>query len=184
MRSSCFPACPARENRRLPSGLCSLRHSDGISNPSHHMRADCLIRLACRMWIPLKVFHRLSRCSSNAERRASDRRQGALRRYRAAWPSAWQGQNLRDILVTLGHDIDSPWRELPKRVRNWMLFTDEQPTVPVYAGFSAAEVRSARRRRRGACRHRHFGTLSRGAAQSGKKRNAIAPHTQSKPHGE
>ena len=102
----------------------------------------------------------------------------------AAWPSAWQGQNLRDILVTLGHDIDSPWRELPKRVRNWLLFTDEQPTVPVYAGFSAAEVRSARRRRRGACRHRHFGTLSRGAAQSGKKRNAIASHIQSKPHGE
>ena len=24
----------------------------------------------------------------------------------AAWPSAWQGQNLRDILVTLGYDVD------------------------------------------------------------------------------
>ena len=33
----------------------------------------------------------------------------------ATWPSAWQGQNLRDILVTLGYDVDKPWRELPKK---------------------------------------------------------------------
>jgi excinuclease ABC subunit A len=26
----------------------------------------------------------------------------------AAWPPAWHGQNLRDILVSLGHDIDTP----------------------------------------------------------------------------
>jgi len=26
----------------------------------------------------------------------------------AAWPLAWQGQNLRDILTTLGHDVDVP----------------------------------------------------------------------------
>src|SRR6186713_2294184 len=30
----------------------------------------------------------------------------------AAWPVAWQGQNLRDILTTLDIDIDVPWREL------------------------------------------------------------------------
>ena len=29
----------------------------------------------------------------------------------AAWPLAWQGQNLRDILTTLGYDVDIPWRE-------------------------------------------------------------------------
>lgn len=29
----------------------------------------------------------------------------------AAWPPAWQGQNLRDILVTLGYDVDIPWRD-------------------------------------------------------------------------
>jgi excinuclease ABC subunit A len=46
----------------------------------------------------------------------------------AAWPSAWQGQNLRDILVTLGHDVDTPWRKLPKKTRDWILFTDQQPT--------------------------------------------------------
>ena len=32
----------------------------------------------------------------------------------AAWPTAWHGQNLRDILVTLGYDVDKPWRELPE----------------------------------------------------------------------
>ena len=55
----------------------------------------------------------------------------------AAWPTAWHGQNLRDILVTLGYDVDRPWRELPKKDRDWILFTDEQPTVPVYAGYDA-----------------------------------------------
>jgi excinuclease ABC subunit A len=65
----------------------------------------------------------------------------------AGWPTAWQGQNLRDILVTLGHDIDTPWQDLPKKDRDWILFTDEQPTVPVYAGFSAAETRAALRRK-------------------------------------
>jgi excinuclease ABC subunit A len=65
----------------------------------------------------------------------------------AAWPSAWQGQNLRDILVTLGHDVDMPWRKLPKKTRDWILFTDEQPTVPVYAGYTPAEVRRALKRK-------------------------------------
>lgn len=63
----------------------------------------------------------------------------------AAWPSAWQGQNLRDILTTLGHDIDVPWRKLPRKTRDWILFTDEQPTVPVYPGFTVDEVRRARK---------------------------------------
>ena len=63
----------------------------------------------------------------------------------AAWPPAWHGQNLRDILVTLGHDVDTPWRELPKKTRDWILFTDEQPTVPVYAGFTPAQTRAALR---------------------------------------
>lgn len=60
-----------------------------------------------------------------------------------AWPPAWHGQNLRDILVSLGYDVDTPWRDLPKKVRNWILFTDEQPTVPVYAGFTPRETRAA-----------------------------------------
>jgi excinuclease ABC subunit A len=39
--------------------------------------------------------------------------------------------------------VDLPWRDLPKKTRQWILFTDEQPTVPVYAGFDRAEVRDA-----------------------------------------
>ena len=65
----------------------------------------------------------------------------------AAWPAAWQGQNQRDILVSLGYDIDRPWRDLPKKDRDWILFTDEQPVVPVYAGYEADEVRRARKRK-------------------------------------
>jgi excinuclease ABC subunit A len=65
----------------------------------------------------------------------------------AAWPPAWGGQNLRDILVSLGYDVDRPWRELPKKDRDWILFTDEQPQVPVYPGLSPEETRKALKRR-------------------------------------
>jgi excinuclease ABC subunit A len=65
----------------------------------------------------------------------------------AAWPLAWQGQNLRDILTTLGYDVDTPWRDLPKKDRDWILFTEETPTVPVYAGFTRAEVKEAIKRK-------------------------------------
>jgi excinuclease ABC subunit A len=64
----------------------------------------------------------------------------------AAWPPAWHGQNLRDMLVSLGVDVDRPWRDLPKKIRNWILFTDEQPRVPVYIGYDAAEARRAIKR--------------------------------------
>ncbi|MEU5396169.1 excinuclease ABC subunit UvrA [Streptomyces tibetensis] len=55
-------------------------------------------------------------------------REGAI----AAWPGAWQGKNLRDILDALGHDVERPWRELPADEREWILFTDEQPVVTVH----------------------------------------------------
>ncbi|MFC6593038.1 excinuclease ABC subunit A [Deinococcus lacus] len=61
----------------------------------------------------------------------------------AAWPTAWGGQNQRDILVTLGIDVDIPWRDLPQKTRDWILFTDEQPVVPVYAGFTPEETQRA-----------------------------------------
>ena len=70
-------------------------------------------------------------------------RDGAI----AAWPPAWHGQNLRDIITTLGYDIDRPWRELSRKDRDWLLFTDEQPVVPVYAGYDAHEVRRALKRK-------------------------------------
>ncbi|MFG3344125.1 ATP-binding cassette domain-containing protein [Streptomyces sp. NPDC048018] len=55
-------------------------------------------------------------------------REGAI----AAWPGAWQGKNLRDVLDALGHDVDRPWRELDAEDREWILFTDEQPVVTVH----------------------------------------------------
>ncbi|MEU7554860.1 excinuclease ABC subunit UvrA [Streptomyces sp. NPDC044571] len=55
-------------------------------------------------------------------------RQGAI----AAWPGAWQGKNLRDILEALGHDVDAPWQELAQKDREWILFTEEQPVVTVH----------------------------------------------------
>lgn len=58
----------------------------------------------------------------------------------AAWPSAWQGQNQRDILTTMGIDIDVPWKQLPKKERDWILFTEEQPVVPVYSGYTHEEI--------------------------------------------
>ncbi len=65
----------------------------------------------------------------------------------ASWPLAWQGQNLRDILVTLGYNVDIPWRDLPKKQRDWILFTEETPTVPVYAGFTPEQTREALKRK-------------------------------------
>jgi excinuclease ABC subunit A len=65
----------------------------------------------------------------------------------AAWPTAWGGQNQRDILVSMGIDVDRPWRELPKKQRDWILFTDEQPVVPVYAGLTPEQTRRALKRK-------------------------------------
>ena len=65
----------------------------------------------------------------------------------AAWPLAWGGQNQRDILVSMGYDVDRPWRELPREDRDWILFTDEQPQVPVYPGYTPAETRRALKRK-------------------------------------
>ncbi|WP_367160772.1 excinuclease ABC subunit UvrA [Kozakia baliensis] len=64
----------------------------------------------------------------------------------AAWPTAWQGQNLRDILITRGVDVDKPWRDLPQKTRDWILYTDETPTEPVYPGRTHAEVLAAIKR--------------------------------------
>ncbi|TXD83811.1 excinuclease ABC subunit A [Subsaximicrobium wynnwilliamsii] len=61
----------------------------------------------------------------------------------AAWPSAWQGKNLRDILTTLGYDVDIPWKELPKKDRDWILFTNDRPQVPVYRDLNLAAVQLA-----------------------------------------
>jgi len=61
----------------------------------------------------------------------------------AAWPTAWQGQNLRDILITMGYNVDIPWKDLPKKDREWILFTEETPVVPVYPRFTGEQVQKA-----------------------------------------
>ncbi|QHC68073.1 excinuclease ABC subunit A [Rathayibacter sp. VKM Ac-2759] len=66
-------------------------------------------------------------------------RDGAL----AAWPTAWHGKQLRDSLISLGYDIDVPWRTLPRKDRDWILHTQESPQVPVWTDRSPAEVREA-----------------------------------------
>lgn len=63
-------------------------------------------------------------------------REGAI----AAWPGAWQGKNLRDVLDALGYDVDRPWRELSREDRDWILFTDEQPVVTVHPVREAGRI--------------------------------------------
>jgi len=65
----------------------------------------------------------------------------------AAWPSAWGGQNQRDILTSMGYDVDIPWRELPEETRNWILFTEEQPVLPVYPGLNLEQTQKAIKRK-------------------------------------
>ncbi|MBN9523119.1 excinuclease ABC subunit UvrA [bacterium] len=80
-------------------------------------------------------------------------REGAV----AAWPPAWQGQNQRDIVTARGIDIDTPWRDLTKKDRDWILFTDEQPQVPVYPHQPLAEVRRLQKRN---APHDYLGTFT------------------------
>ncbi|MFJ6700193.1 ATP-binding cassette domain-containing protein [Streptomyces sp. NPDC091272] len=63
-------------------------------------------------------------------------RDGAI----VAWPGAWQGKNLRDVLDALGYDVDRPWRELAQEDRHWILFTDEQPVVTVHPVRDAGRI--------------------------------------------
>lgn len=66
-------------------------------------------------------------------------REGAV----AAWPGAWQGKNLVRILLSLDIDVDVPWQALPDETRQWILFTDETPQVPVFRNYNLAETRRA-----------------------------------------
>jgi len=54
-------------------------------------------------------------------------REGAV----TAWPGAWQGKNLRDILSALGYDVDTRWSDMSRSDRDWILFTEEQPVVDI-----------------------------------------------------
>jgi excinuclease ABC subunit A len=101
-----------------PSGVEEVLDSDWFS-PNTAIGA-------CRECHGLGTIHEVTEATLVPDPSLSIR-EGAV----AAWPGAWQGQNLRDILITLGFDVDRPWHKLRRRDRNWILFTDEQPTVEV-----------------------------------------------------
>lgn len=61
----------------------------------------------------------------------------------ASWPTAWHGHQLRDVLVALGYDVDVPWRKLRKKDRDWILYTEETPVVPVHSTLTLSEARAA-----------------------------------------
>lgn len=61
----------------------------------------------------------------------------------AAWPTAWHGHQLRDTAVALGFDVDVPWQDLPKADRDWLLYTEETPHLPVHSRLTLAEAREA-----------------------------------------
>ncbi len=58
----------------------------------------------------------------------------------AAWPGAWQGKNYRDIVATLGYDINAPWRDLPDQAREFILFSEDTPVVTVVPERAAGRV--------------------------------------------
>jgi hypothetical protein len=60
----------------------------------------------------------------------------------AGWPPARQDQNLGDILVSLGSDVDRSWRELSRQDRD--LFTEEQPRCRCIPRSGSRSTRSAR----------------------------------------
>ncbi|MFJ9848356.1 excinuclease ABC subunit UvrA [Streptomyces sp. NPDC101150] len=90
---------------------------------------------ACPRCHGLGTVHRVTEDSLVPDPAVSIR-DGAI----AAWPGAWQGKNLRDILAALGHDTDRPWHELPQADRDWILFTDEQPVVTVHPVRDAGRI--------------------------------------------
>ncbi|MGF6888914.1 excinuclease ABC subunit A [Nocardia sp. GAS34] len=118
-REGDYPPGPAREGPgHYPAGTNRL-YSDAFSPNT--------IEGACPRCHGQGVVHEATESSMVPDPSRSIR-DGAV----ASWPGAWQGKNLRDILVALGYDIDRPWRDLPAAERNWILFTDEQPVVTVH----------------------------------------------------
>ncbi len=97
----------------------------------------------------------------------------------SAWPGAWQGKNYRDILATLGYDIDRPWRELPQAERDWILFTDEQPVVTVHAEREAHRIQRPYQGTYQSARRYVLHTLA--ASQSATLRRKALQHVEVRP---
>jgi excinuclease ABC subunit A len=63
----------------------------------------------------------------------------------AAWPTAWGARTCATSSSRWGSTWIDRGASLPQDQREWILFTDEQPVVPVYAGLTPAETRRARK---------------------------------------
>jgi len=97
----------------------------------------------------------------------------------AAWPGAWQGKNYRDILATLGYDVDRPWRDLAQADRDWILFTDEQPVVTVHAEREAHRIQRPYQGTYQSARRYVLHTL--GTTQSATLRRKALQHVEVRP---
>lgn len=112
------------------SNLLRMLYSRGGTYPagSAHLAAEAFspntASGACELCHGLGVVHDVAEDLMVPDPTLSIR-EGAI----AAWPGAWQGANLRSIVMGLGIDVDTPWRRLRKKDRDWLLFTDEQPSV-------------------------------------------------------
>ncbi|GAB3605425.1 excinuclease ABC subunit UvrA [Conyzicola nivalis] len=139
------PAVALQQRRGAPSSRSTVGTLTTLSNSTRMLYsragsypADAPKRLesdsfspntaagACPRCHGLGVAHEVTEKSAVLDPSLSIR-DGAI----TAWPGAWQGKNLRDVVAGLGYDIDVPWRDLPRADRDWILFTDEQPVVEV-----------------------------------------------------
>lgn len=139
------PAVALQQRRGTPSSRSSVGTVTTLSNSLRMMYSragiyptDAAGRLesdsfspntamgACPRCHGLGMAHTVSEASMVLDPTLSIR-DGAI----AAWPGAWQGKNLRDIVAVLGYDIDTPWQDLPRADRDWILFAEEQPVVEV-----------------------------------------------------
>ncbi|MGI5472103.1 excinuclease ABC subunit UvrA [Streptomyces sp. CA-132043] len=93
-------------------------------------------------------------------------REGAI----AAWPGAWLGKNLRDIVATLGYDIDRPWRDLPRQDRDWILFTEERPVVTVHPEREAGRIQRPYKGQYQSARHYVLHTFSDSQSETQRRR--------------
>lgn len=63
----------------------------------------------------------------------------------ASWPPAWHGQNAC-VTSSSPRSASTTWTALARfaqKDRDWILYTEESPTVPVYPGFTPAQTRAA-----------------------------------------
>jgi excinuclease ABC subunit A len=139
------PAVALQQRRGTPSSRSSVGTVTTLSNSLRMMYSragiyptDAAGRLesdsfspntamgACPRCHGLGMAHTVSEASMVLDPTLSIR-DGAI----AAWPGAWQGKNLRDIVAVLGYNIDVPWQDLPRTDRDWILFSEDQPVVEV-----------------------------------------------------